>query len=296
MRPADLLSRLQSGPLILDGGLGSMLIAAGLAAGRPPESWNLEHSGQVEAVHRAYVEAGSEVIHANTFGANPPRLSAAGLSGMCREINAAGISIARRASRGDSLVAGDVGPTGLLLPPLGKATIEELRASFDEQVSALVEAGADLISIETMSDLREALAAVEAARATGLAVLASMTFEARKRGFFTIMGDPLVSALRRLSEAGATAVGCNCSVTSSQMLAMAKEAAPLLDAPLAVQPNAGKPRLTLEGVVYDQDPSVFASDLAAMVASGARLAGGCCGTTPEFISLAKAAINQAVSP
>ncbi len=292
MRPAELTALARSRTLLLDGGMGSMLIAAGLEAGAPPERWTLEHPDRVEAVHRAYVEAGSDVVHANTFGGNPLRLAAAGLGGRCREVNAAGVAIARRACAGRALVAGDVGPTGHMLPPVGAATVASLRAAFSEQVEALAAAGADLISIETMSDRREAIAAVEAARATGLAVHAAMTFETRRRGAFTIMGDALVESLLALAAAGADAVGCNCSATSAEMLAMVREAASRVPAPLSAQPNAGQPRVTPEGVAYDADPNGFARDLAAMAEAGAALVGGCCGTTPEFIRKARAALAQ----
>ena len=284
MRPLELAELLRERVVLLDGGLGSILIATGLPAGVAPEWWNLEHPDRVAEIHRAYVDAGSDVVHANTFGANPLRLAVAGLSGRCREINAAAVAIAREASSGRALVAGDVGPTGQMLPPVGNATIEEIREAFHRQVEALVAAGADIISIETMSDLREATAAVDAAHATGLAVIASMTFEARRRGFFTIMGDPLISSLAALAAAGADAVGCNCTVGSAQMLAMVQAAAPALPVPFAAQPNAGLPRLTPDGVIYDVGSQMFAEDVAAMVAAGARAVGGCCGSTPAFIA------------
>jgi len=296
VRPAELQALARSHALLLDGGMGSMLIAAGLDSGRAPEWWTLERPEHVEAVHRAYVEAGSDVVHTNTFGANPLRLAAAGLAGRCRELNAAAVAIARRACGESALVAGDVGPTGHMLPPLGTATADELRAAFAEQVEALVEAGADLISIETMSDRREALAAVGAATATGLAVHAAMTFEPRRRGVFTIMGDPLVESLLELAAAGAAAVGCNCSATSPEMLAMVRAAAPRVGVPFSAQPNAGRPRVTPAGVAYDARPEEFARDLAAMVEAGAALVGGCCGTTPEFIRCARAALRQGATP
>jgi 5-methyltetrahydrofolate--homocysteine methyltransferase len=292
--PAELLGRVRERALLLDGGMGSMLIAAGLEGGRAPEWWNLEHPERVAAVHDAYVQAGSDIVHTNTFGGSTLRLAAGGLGGRCREVNRSAVEIARRACAGRALVAGDVGPTGHMLPPLGSATVDELRDAFREQVDALAEAGADLLSIETMSDLREALAAVEAARTTGLAVLASMTFEARRRGTFTIMGDALGPALTALAAAGATAVGCNCSVTSVEMLAMVREVPPSLGVPLAAQPNAGQPRLATDGVAYNATPDEFARDLLAMAVSGARLLGGCCGTTPAFIRAARAALDAAV--
>ncbi len=287
MRPGELQALAHRRALLLDGGMGSMLIAAGLEAGVAPERWNLEHPERVAAVQRAYADAGSDVVHTNTFGGNPLRLAAAGLGGGCRDVNAAGVAIARRACGASVLVAGDVGPTGAMLPPLGTATVDQLRAAFAEQVEALARAGVDLISIETMTDLREALAAVDAARAAGVAVHAAMTFEPRRRGAFTIMGDALVESLQALVVAGADAVGCNCSATSAEMLAMVRDAAPRVGAPLSAQPNAGRPRVTPEGVVYDADPEEFARDLVAMVAAGAAMVGGCCGTTPEFIRHAR---------
>ena len=295
MRPAELQALARARPLLLDGGLGSMLIAAGLEGGRAPEWWNLEHPDRVEEAHRAYFAAGSDIVHTNTFGGNPLRLAAGGLGGRCREVNAAAVAIARRARPGEGLVAGDVGPTGHMLPPLGTAAVAELGAAFREQVEALAEAGVDLISIETMSDLREALAAVEAARYSGLAVHAAMTFEARPRGCFTIMGDPLVPSLRALAEAGAAAVGCNCSVTSAVMAAMVAQAAPVVPVPLSAQPNAGAPTVTTDGVTYEADPDAFARDLRAMVDDGAALVGGCCGTTPEFIRRARVALDARVA-
>ena len=295
MRPTELAGLLRERVVVLDGGLGSMLIAAGLPAGRAPEWWNLEHPDRVAAVHRAYVESGSDVVHANTFGANPARLAAAGLVGRCREVNTAAIALARDACGDRAWIAGDVGPTGKMLPPLGDATEGELRDAFTEQANALAEAGADLISIETMGDLREAVAAVEAARTVGLAVHASMTFAARRRGAFTMMGNPLVPSLAALANAGADVVGCNCTVASVEMLAMVAEAAPQLSVPLSAQPNAGQPRLTPNGVVYDADPEAFARDIVAMVAAGARAVGGCCGTTPEFIARIRAALAAGTS-
>ncbi len=292
--PKQFLARLERGPLLLDGGLGSMFIAAGLEAGRAPEWWTVEFPDRVTAVHRKYVEAGSDIIHTTTFGGSPPKLADAGLEGRCREVNMAAVRLAREATDGyDTLVAGDVGPSGKLFAPMGDATEQQLLDAFTEQMSAMAEAGADLISIETMYDLREALAAVQAAKETGLPVLASMTFDAKKRGFFTMVGDRLVPSLTALHEAGAHAVGCNCSVQPEQMLAMIDEAAGAVDAPLVAQPNAGQPRPTPSGeIVYDATPEPFARDLAEMVRRGARVVGGCCGSTPEFIHAARLALDE----
>ncbi len=292
MRAAELLRRLdQRGALLLDGGLGTLLMAAGLEPGRAPEWWVLERPDAVREAHRAYVEAGSEVIHACCFGGSPVKLEAAGLAGRCREVNARAVQLAREAAAGRALVAGDVGPTGRFLPPLGDATPELLAAAYREQVEVLAGEGVDLISIETMIDLREAQLALAAALATGLPVLCALTFEARPRGVFTIMGDRLEPSLAALAAAGAHAVGCNCSVTSEPMLKMVQAARPGLTAPIVAQPNAGQPRVTPEGIVYDADPEAFAADLLRMVEEGARLVGGCCGTTPAFIAAARARLD-----
>jgi len=289
----DPRQRLAAGDvLLLDGGLGTQLIDLGLEQGQAPEWWVLDHPDRVETVHRRYYAAGSDIVHTCTFGGSPPKLASVGLEGRCSEVNRAAAAIVRRAAGDDGLVAGDVGPSGKMFPPMGDAVEEALVDAFREQVEALAQGGADLISIETMFDLREAAAAVRAARETGLPVLASMTFEVKKRGAFTIVGDRLVSALQALHDAGADAVGLNCSVGSDQMVPMVREAAAALACPLVAQPNAGQPQVTPQGVVYDASPEAFVADLMEMVRAGARVVGGCCGTTPDFIRAARAAIDS----
>jgi len=286
----SLRQRLAAGaPVILDGGMGSMLLARGLAGGEAPERWNVDKPEQLEEVHRAYVDAGSEAIHTNTFGATPLRLAGFGLAERCRELNEAAVTIARRV--GAPFVIGDVGPTGDYLPPVGKADPDAMRQTFLEQGRALASAGVDGLHIETMTDLREACIALEALAeaAPGVVLLASMTFDRKRRGFFTVMGDPLVATLRALADAGADAVGANCSITSGDMADLAAEAeAGLREAgvqiPLVAQANAGQPRMTAEGVTYDHDPEAFAADAARMVASGVRAVGGCCGTEPATVA------------
>ncbi len=296
---AGFLERLESDILLLDGGMGSLLISMGLESGRASESWTTEQPERVVAAHRAYVEAGSDIVHANTFGATAAKLEAAGLGGGCRRLNTAAVALARRATESgcrQTLVAGDIGPTGKLMPPMGDADEDFFLDAFRRQTAALAEAGVDLISIETMYDVREASAAVTAARETGLPVMASMTFEARPRGNFTIMGNRIGESLGALAGAGAAVVGMNCGVLSGEMLAMVGEAA-ALGVPVVAQPNAGKPRLTSAGVVYDDaSAESFCRDLVAMVDAGARVVGGCCGTDPEFIRRVRRSLDQRPAP
>ncbi len=286
-----LAERLGGGPLLLlDGGMGTLLMAQGLPAGQPPELWNVERPGAVTAAHRAYVEAGCDAVHTNSFGGSPVRLLHFGLAERCEELNAAAVRAARAA--GPRFVIGDVGPTGEYLPPVGQGDPAAWRAGFERQVRALASAGVDAVHLETMSDLREALLALAAARAAapGLPVLASLTFDRKRRGFFTVMGNPLLESLRALREAGAAAVGANCSIPSEAMAELARQAAET--GPLVVQPNAGQPRATDQGLRYDQEPWQFAADLAPLAGTVAAL-GGCCGTDPRFIAALAGALGGA---
>jgi 5-methyltetrahydrofolate--homocysteine methyltransferase len=297
MTPSALTTRLRDRALLLDGGLGTCFIAMGLEQGRAPEAWNLEHPDRVLEVHQRYVDAGSDIIQTNTFGGSPLRLASCGLAGRCSEVNLAAVELARKAAGDCVLVAGSVGPTGRFLAPRGDATEQQLEEALREQVQVLARAGVDLLSIETMYDVREALAAVRAARDTGLAMLCSMTFEVHPRGVFTIMGNRLAPSLRAMHEAGATAVGFNCTVASSAMLTMVEQAHEQLPlVPLVAEPNAGQPLTTPSGLRYDANPEKFAADIGKMIRAGARVVGGCCGTDDAFIGAARRVLDASVQP
>jgi 5-methyltetrahydrofolate--homocysteine methyltransferase len=180
----------------------------------------------------------------------------------------------------------DVGPTGEYLPPVGQGSLDDWRESFERQARSLVIEGIDALHVETMSDLREARVALEVLRSlqTDIPVMVSLTFERKKRGFFTAFGNALVESLRILVSDGAEAVGANCSITSTEMLEMAMEAHGSVEAPLVMQPNAGQPRVTPEGVRYDQQPDEFAANMDTLVQQGIAAVGGCCGTDPRFIA------------
>lgn len=295
---SGLLERLQGGPcVLLDGGLGSELIARGLPPGEPPDRWTLTRPGEVAAVHRAYAEAGSEAIHANTFGANRARLARYGLDGRLEELNHAAVRLARQG--GATYVIADIGPTGEHLPPVGRGDPGAWRRDFAEQARILADAGVDAIHIETMTDVREALIALAALReaAPAIPILASLTFDRKKRGFFTLMGDPAAASLMRLREAGAVVVGANCSITSRDMRDLAEDLHGAVNAPLVFQPNAGMPERTAGGIRYAQAPEEFAEDLAPLL-SRAHVAalGGCCGTDPRFIAALRGKMAAASPP
>lgn len=267
--------------LILDGGFGTMLQARGLKPGTCPESWNLTHPDEVREIHRAYVEAGSNIIHTNTFGANFFKLREYGLENRVREINQAAIRIAREAADGRALVAADLGPTGLLGQPFGPADFDDFYRAFAEQAQAAQEAGADLISLETFSDLMEIRAAVIAAKEhTRLPVIAEMTFEPTGR---TLMGTDAAIAAVVLDSLGVDAVGANCSGGPAELLEVIRRMAEVTPLPLVVQPNAGLPQLLDGQTVFSQTAEVFAAFAPRMVEAGAWIVGGCCGTGPEHI-------------
>ncbi len=272
---------------LLDGGLGSLLIACGLAPGAAPETWVLDRPDEVRRAHAAYVEAGSEAVHAATFGANPVRLSRFSLAGRCEEINSAAVGLARQS--GARFVLADVGPTGEYLSPVGTGDPKVWKEAFLRQGRALAAAGPDALHVETMTDLREALVALEALKESAplLPVLVSLTFERKKRGFFTIMGDQLPASLRALAAAGADAVGANCTLTSTDMRPLAGEARGAVDLPLVIQPNAGQPERRDGSVFYSQEPESFAEEMAGIASLGVELVGGCCGTDPRFIRALK---------
>lgn len=270
--------------VIFDGAMGTMLMAAGLKAGESPELWNIENPSLVAEIHRQYYEAGSDAVHTNTFGGNAVKLADRGLAEKTEKINVEAARLAREACPAGKFVAGDIGPTGKLLKPLGDLVIEEAEEAFFRQAQALIHGGVDLISIETMFSLEEALAALRAAKRLGdVLVIAALTFNRTKKGFFTMMGEGVRQAVSAFEEAGADVIASNCSLGSKDMIDLTKELRAATRRPILVQPNAGKPE-TQKGVTfYRQTPAEFAEDGKEIRNSGADMIGGCCGTDPEFI-------------
>jgi 5-methyltetrahydrofolate--homocysteine methyltransferase len=287
----DIVTRLKSGRVIVaDGATGTMLQKAGLPAGTPPDRWVLENPDPIRDLQRAYVEAGSDLIIACTFGANRARLERAGLADRLVEINQRAVQIAREAAGDRAYVAADIGPTGELLAPIGKLTYAQAQEIFAEQAAALAQAGVDVLYIETMSDLNEVKAAVAGAQqaAPGTPIFATLSFDHHGR---TNMGVKPEQAAEALQALGVAAFGANCGATlemTEEAVAKIHEAAP--QAALIAKPNAGKPRMVERETVYDATPEDMAEYAKKFVALGARVVGGCCGSTPEHIK----AIAEAV--
>ncbi len=288
----DILSRLKSDSVIVaDGAMGTMLQAAGLPLGMPPEGWLLENPDAVRDVHRAYVEAGADLILTCSFGGTRTRLEQVGLAERVAEVNRRAVEIAREAVGDKVYVAGDIGPMGEFLAPLGQLTYEQAVEVFAEQAAALAEAGVDVLYIETMSDLDEVRAAAEAAQQAGygIPIFATLSFDSHGR---TNMGVRPEQATETLLALGVDALGANCGTTlemTEGAVAKMHEAAP--QTPLIAKPNAGVPRLVGQEVVYDATPEDMAEYARRFVALGARVVGSCCGSTPAHT----AAIAEAVT-
>ena len=280
----SILERAQSRTVILDGAMGTMLMAAGLAAGEVPERLNRDRPEQIMDIHRRYFEAGSDAVHTNTFGGNPIKLADRGAADEMSRLNRDAVRIARAVCPSDRYVAGDIGPTGKMMAPLGDVTREQMVEAFFAQAEALLSEGVDLISIETMFSLEEALAAVEGAQNAGAPlIVAATTYQQTKNGFFTVMGETPKQCASAFERAGVDGIATNCTLGSRDMIDLTRELREATDRPLLVQPNAGKP-VTRKGVTfYEQTPEEFARDALAIREAGADMVGGCCGTDDRFI-------------
>lgn len=280
-----LLPIIKDRPFLMDGALGTELMKIVTNPGPCPELSNREYPDAVQAVHRDYFEAGADAVTTNSFGASPIKLAAAGLENMARDLCAAAARLAAEVRPSGKFVAGDIGPTGKFLKPQGTFSEQDFEDGFAVQAEGLAEGGADFILIETMFDLREALCAVRGARrgAPGLPVLASLTFNRTRRGFFTLMGDTLEKCTRALEAENLTAFGANCTLSSADMADLVAAWKPLTKTPLIAQANSGKPEISSGRVVYDQSEDEFLKEIPRLIENGARIIGGCCGTTPSYI-------------
>jgi methionine synthase I (cobalamin-dependent) len=293
-QPRTTLAELAAGgPVVIDGGMGTLLQDRGLDDGGSGELWNVERPDVVRDAHRAYAEAGARILTTNTFGANRPRLDMHGLGDRVHELNEAGARLAREVADAQGvLVAGGLGPTGELMSPLGTMDSEAAQAIFAEQLAGLRDGGIDLVLIETMSDLAEVQAAVAAARSVvpDLPVVATLSFDTNLR---SMMGVRPADAVAALAAAGVDAVGANCGRGPEEMEQIAAElvAARPDGLLLVAQSNAGLPQVVGDHFEYDATPGDMAQHAVVLRDLGVDLIGACCGSTPEHLQAMSSALR-----
>jgi len=288
---SDLLTKIKQAPVLCDGATGTFLYAKGVFINRCYDELNLSQPDLIRAIHQDYLQAGAEIIETNTFGANAFRLARHSIADRVREINLAGVKLAKEAAKSfDGWIAGSVGPLGIRIEPLGKTSLEEARSAFRDQISALVEGGVHLLILETFGYLEEIHQAILAAREvhSTIPLVAQVTID--EEGNCLDGSSPEVFT-PKLEQWGADVIGCNCSVGPVAMLDGIERMRPLTSLPLAAQPNAGIPRSVEGRNIYLCSPEYMASYARKFVAAGVRLVGGCCGTTPDHIRAMKAALR-----
>src|SRR5271156_2330492 len=287
----NFIERLKQSPVLCDGAMGTLLYAKGIFINRCYDELNLSQPELIRAVHHDYLQAGAEIIETNTFGGNSFRLARHSMSDRVRDINLAGAHVAREAAKSfDVWVAGSIGPLGVRIEPLGKISFEEARTAFREQVAALVEGGVDLLMLETFGYVEELHQAVLACRDVNpkLPIVAQVTID--EDGNCLDGSDPEAFAAR-LTEWNVDVLGINCSVGPVAMLDAIERVRAATSLPLAAQPDAGMPRSVEGRNIYLCSPEYMASYARKFVAAGARLVGGCCGTTPDHIRVMKSALR-----
>ena len=281
------------GILLADGAWGTQIEKRGLAVGECPERWNLKHPDQIREIASSYLEAGAQIVLTNTFGGNRLKLNRFGLANQVAEINRVGVELSREAVSGGALVFASMGPTGEFLKPLGTLTEAEMIEVFAQQVQAFAAAGADGVVVETMMDLAEAHCALRAVRdSSDLPAAVCMTFTNGPAGYATVMGVTPQQAAAELDKAGADLVGANCGTGIEDMIEVIHLMRPATTKPLWAKPNAGVPELVDGKTLFRQTPDEMASHLPALVEAGAKVIGGCCGTTPEHIQVIAQRIKE----
>lgn len=281
MRREEFSELAAHGAVLLDGATGSNLREAGMPVGIPPELWVLDHPEVLLELQRGYVDAGSQVICAPTFSANRISLKHFGLEEKVGELNQKLVELSKRAAEGKALVAGDLSTMGRPLEPLGDLSYGAAYDVYQEQMEALAAAGADLLTVETLMGIDEAAAALDAASGLGISVLCSFSVEADGGVMF---GGTAWEAAATAQEMGASAVGVNCSVGPDQLEAVVRSIREAVDIPVIAKPNAGLPAIDERGCAhYSMGPADFVRHMSVLLNVGARLVGGCCGTTPAYI-------------
>ena len=286
-----LLERLAKKKLLVsDGAWGTLLQAAGLAAGDVPEEWNASHPAEVQAVAAAYEKAGADIVLTNTFGGSRIKLEKAGLGDRVAELNAKAATLSLHGAP-SCVIAASIGPTGEFMEPVGDLTAEQMEAVYSEQIAAIFSAGVQALCIETMSALDEACCAIRAAKTLNpkADVICTFTFGPTDKGPRTMNGVSPEQVAKACTEADV--IGANCGNGVEQMIAIAAEFKKFTHKPILIHANAGLPQLVSGKTVFMQTPANTAARVKDLVAAGASIIGGCCGTTPAHIAAIKAVID-----
>ncbi len=284
-------SLVKDGPAVTDGSWGTQMQKRGLKRGQNPDSWNLSHADQVREVAEQYVDAGSQIILTNTFGASRLSLANFQLAEKTVEINTAGVRISKEAAADRAYVFASIGPTGRMLITQ-ETSAEELQHVFEEQANAQARAGADGIIIETMIDIEEARIAAIAAKQTGLPVIVSMVYDSGEDKDHTMMGNNPEEVVAAITKIGVDGIGANCGQGIEAFLPICRRLRQATDLPVWIKPNAGLPEVVDEGVVFRTTPQEFVQFVPDLVQAGANFIGGCCGTDHEFVKTIRQTVAE----
>jgi len=289
----SILDLLRERKLLLDGGFGTELIKNGFPQGACPESWNDEKPDIVQKIHKNYYDAGSDAVLTNSFGGTTIKLQSHNLGKKCFELNRIAAAIANEVKPEGKYLGGSMGPTGKFLKPQGEYSEQEFENAYSEQARGLADGGVDFLLIETQYDLNEALCALRGARnVSDLPVFVTMTFNHHPRGFFTLMGNSVGQFIETMEKEGVPVLGSNCTLNSEEMAELVKIMREKTSLPIIAQANAGKPSLSEEGeVAYSQGMDDYLSFIPEIMANGADIIGGCCGTDPYYIARMSAIVK-----
>ena len=291
----NVLDRITVGEIILsDGAMGTMLIDSGIALEQCFEAINLSRPDVLENIARSYLEAGSDMVQTNSFGASPLKLAMYSLEDKYEEINRAAVRAVKNAVGDKAIISASVGPCGRIMKPYGDTEPEEVFESFRKQAEVLVDSGVDMILVETMTDIKEAKLAVEAAKtiSKSIPVAATMTFDPTPKGFYTIMGVNIEMAVKELEKSGADIIGSNCGNGIVAMIDIAREFRKFVSRPILIQPNAGLPEMVGDRAIYKESPEFMADRAREFLEMGVSIIGGCCGTTPAHIAALRKTIDS----
>ncbi|HHE39187.1 MAG TPA: 5-methyltetrahydrofolate--homocysteine methyltransferase [Candidatus Cloacimonetes bacterium] len=290
----NMLTELTNKILVGDGAMGTMLFQKGLKQGDAPETVCLNNPEVLEEIAKIYLDAGADIIETNTFGGSPLKLSDYNLQDKTGEINRIAVERVRKAVGEEAYISGSVGPSGKMLKPFGDADPEDIYQSFRRQIKVLIESGIDIICIETMIDLNEAILAIKAVKSISqkIPIITTMTFNETPRGFFTIMGNDIETVSEKLEENRADIIGSNCGNGIENMIKIAHEFKKYTKLPIIIQSNAGLPELKKGKIFYSETPEFFAEKTMELIAAGVSIIGGCCGTTPKHIQAIRKVVDN----